>query len=390
MLAGRGWGKTRTGAEWVRDRVQGGHAGRVHLVGPTAADVRDVMVEGPSGILRTAAPDARPIYEPSKRRLTWPNGATATTFSADEPDRLRGPQCDLAWADELAAWRYEETWTQLRLGLRLGKDPRSMVTTTPRPTPIVRALIKEKSTTVTRGSTYDNRDNLAPDFMTDIVARFEGTRLGRQEIYAEVLDDTPGALWTHAQIDAHRVTVAPPLRRIVVAVDPSVTNSEGSAETGIVAAGADDRGHAYVLTDASVRASPDAWARAAVGVYHELRADRLVAEVNNGGDLVENLIRTIDGQVAYRAVHASRGKLTRAEPVAALYEQGRVHHVGGFATLEDQLCEYAGFGISPDRLDALCWAVTDLLVEAQMPNMAFDGSALDGVAPRPSPWSSFR
>ncbi len=370
LLAGRGFGKTRTGAEWVRSEVQHGGARRLALVAPTAADVRDVMVEGESGILATSPPWFRPIYEPSKRRLTWPNGAMATTFSADEPERFRGPQYDRAWTDEAAAYRYPEAFDQLMLGLRLrdanGGPPRCLVTTTPRPTPLIRRLLADSTSHVTRGSTFANRANLAAAYLDQIVKRYEGTRLGRQELYAEVLDDTPGALWKRDAIDTRRVRIAPELRRIVVAIDPAVTSAADSDETGIVVVGLGLDGHGYVLADLSLKASPDTWARAAIKGFADHKADRVIAEVNNGGDLVETVLRTVDRQVPYKAVHASRGKQTRAEPIAALYEQGKVHHVGSLPQLEDQLCTWdpSADGKSPDRLDALVWGLTELMVRS--------------------------
>ncbi len=368
LLAGRGFGKTRSGAEWVRSRVEAGSARRIALVAPTAADVRDVMIEGESGLLAVSPPALQPTYEPSKRRLTWPKGALATCFSAEEPNRLRGPQHDAAWCDELAAWRNPETWDMLMLGLRLGADPRCVVTTTPKPVRLLRQLLGDAGAVVTRGSTYDNRDNLAPAFLAEIVRRYEGTRLGRQEIEAELLDDTPGALWTRDAIERARVAVLPALRRVVVAVDPATSAGEEADETGIIVAALGQDGQGYVLDDLSGRWPSVGWARRAVAAYHARQADRVVAEVNNGGDLVEATIRMVDAGVAYRAVHAARGKALRAEPVAALYEQGRVHHVGSFPALEDQMCAFAPdfdrrvMGYSPDRLDALVWALTDLMV----------------------------
>jgi len=363
LLAGRGFGKTRAGAEWVVQQVRGG-AQRIALVAPTTADARDVMVEGESGLLavcRTAG--QRPNYVPSQRRVTWPNGARATTYSADEPDRLRGPQHDAAWCDELASWRYEEAWTNLALGLRLGNDPRTVVTTTPKPHKLLRSILESRDTVVTRGTTYDNRLNLPTAFLATITRQYEGTRLGRQELYAELLEDTVGALWTRELLDASRVRTHPALRRVVVAVDPAVTNNPHSDETGIIVCGLGDDGHAYVLEDASLRTSPDAWARVVVRAYHAHKADRIIAEANNGGDLVELVIRTVDRDVPYHAVRASRGKIARAEPVAALYEQNRVHHVGMFATLEDQLTSYVPDSQgSPDRLDALVWGLTELVI----------------------------
>jgi len=366
ILAGRGFGKTRTGAEFVREQVESGRASRVALVGATAADVRDTMIEGASGLLSVFPPDRRPTYEPSKRRVTFHNGATATAFSADKPDRLRGPNHDLAWADELAAWRYMDAWDQLMLGLRLGDHPRAVITTTPRPIEIVRRLAADKTGKVhlTRGSTYENARNLSPDFIDEMKRRYEGTRLGRQELEAQIIDDVDGALWDRANIDGTRVSEVPPLRKIVVAVDPAVTSGEDSAETGIVVAGVDSRGEGYVVDDRSLRASPNEWAAAAVAAYHTHKADVIVAEANQGGDLVSTVIRTIDQRVPVRLVRASRGKRTRAEPVAALYEQEKVHHVGFLTSLEDQLCSWVpDIGSSPDRLDALVWALTDLMVD---------------------------
>lgn len=367
VLAGRGFGKTRTGGEWIRDQVENRGRGRLALVAPTAADARDVMVEGESGILAISPPWFRPVYEPSKRRLSWPNGAIATTYSADEPDRLRGPQHDGAWADELAAWKYPEAWDMLMFGLRLGTDPRVVVTTTPKPVRLIRELLAEATTVITRGSTYENAANLAPAFLEQIVTKYKGTRLGRQELDGEVLDDVPGALWTRKVLDDLRRPAAPELVRVVVAIDPAVTSGEDSDETGIVVAGRGADGHGYVLADLSCRMSPDGWARRAVNAFQDHKADRIVAEVNNGGDLVEQVVRTVDRSVPYKAVHASRGKRVRAEPIAALYEQGRVHHVGGLPDLEDQMCAFLpeGSDQSPDRVDALVWALTELLLETK-------------------------
>lgn len=322
------------------------------------------MVEGESGILAIAPPWFVPKYEPSNRRVVWPNGAIATTFSADEPDRLRGPQHDAAWCDELAAWRYKEAWDNMLLGLRLGVDPRVVVTTTPKNTPLYRSVLKRPTTVVTRGTTYENIANLAPGFAEDIITQYEGTRLGRQELYAELLDDAEGALWNRQMLEALRVQEAPQLVRVVVAVDPAVTAGAESSETGIIVAGLGTDWHGYVLDDRTVRASPDGWGRRAVDAYHEWGADRVVAEVNQGGDMVEHVIRTVDATVSYKAVRASRGKQTRAEPISALYEQGRVHHVGYFAHLEDQMCSWEPGLESPDRMDALVWAITELMLDA--------------------------
>ncbi len=370
VMAGRGFGKTRTGAEWIRAQVKSG-CRNLSLVAPTAADVRDVMVEGESGLLSLYQDFERPLYEPSKRRITWPNGATATTFSADEPERLRGPQSDCAWCDEIGTWRYPEAFDMLMFGLRIGDDPRVIVTTTPRPTKLIRDLIREPTTVITRGSSYENRSNLAPAFFEQIVRKYEGTRLGRQELEAELLEDVPGALWSHGIIDAARLrdTDRNRLARVVVAIDPAVTSGEDADETGIVVVGRDNDGHGYVLADLSGKYSPIEWAKIAIAAYRTNQADRIVAETNNGGDMVEQTLRSVDPNIPYTAVHASRGKYTRAEPASALYEQGRIHHVGMFATLEDQMVTFTpdidrkAQQFSPDRVDALVWAITDLLVE---------------------------
>ena len=338
---------------------------RIGLLGATAADVRDVMTEGESGLLAVCPPWNRPTYEPSKRRITWPNGAMATTYSADEPERLRGPQHDGLWADEPASWRHPEAWHMAMLGLRLGQRPRAVVTGTPKPVKLIKDLLKNPQCVVTRGTTYENLTNLAPTFKAQILSRYEGTRLGRQELNAEILEDAEGALWSRAELEAHRVTQHPPLKRIVVAVDPAVSSNSESNETGIIVVGlgVDDQG--YVLDDVTLKASPDGWARQAVSAYHKHRADRIIAESNQGGEMVEHTIRTVESNIPVKLVHASRGKQTRAEPVAALYEQGKVHHVGMFAELEDQLCSWAPGDDSPDRLDALVWGFTELMVKEQ-------------------------
>lgn len=369
VMAGRGFGKTRVGAEWIREEVMAGRMRRVALVGPTAADARDVMVEGESGLLAVCDRyNWRPKYEPSKRRITFPNGAIATTYSAEEADRLRGPQHDGAWSDEVAAWSEPEAWDMLQFGLRLGTNPRQIATTTPKPVKVVKDLLKQEAdgvVVVTRGSTYDNRANLAPSFLAQIIRRYEGTRLGRQELEGELLDDVLGALWTYSMIERDRVQEGPhelDWQRIVVGVDPAATNTEESSETGIIVAGIDIYGAGYVLEDCSLRGTPLEWARAAVDAYDRWGADRVVAEVNNGGLMVEQTLRTVRENLPVTQVRASRGKMTRAEPVAALYEQSRVHHVGGFPQLEDQMTSYDGTGESPDRMDALVWALTDLMI----------------------------
>jgi len=373
VLAGRGFGKTRTGAEMIRARVTARTAHRLAIVAPTAGDARDVMVEGESGILAISPPWERPRYEPSKRRLTWPNGAIATLFSADEPERLRGPQHDATWCDELASWRHPEAWDMLMFGLRLGTDPRVVVTTTPRATTLLRGLIADPTVVVTRGTTYENRANLAPAFFGQVIRKYRGTRLGRQELEAELLEDVPGALWNRGILEGSRARAAPPLIRVVVAIDPAASSTERADETGIIVAGKDEGGRGWVLADASGRYQPTEWARTAVSVYRAHKADRIVAEINNGGDMVEATLRIIEPNAPFTAVRASRGKVTRAEPIAALYEQGRVHHLGVFPELEDQMCAFTAdahdnlatrsVGYSPDRVDALVWALTDLLVE---------------------------
>jgi phage terminase large subunit-like protein len=362
ILAGRGFGKTRTGAETVR--VWKDTNPIIHLVGPTASDARDVMVEGESGILNISPPDDRPTYEPSKRRLTWANGAKAIIFSADEPDRLRGPQCFKAWADELAAWRYDDAWDQLQFGLRLGANPQCIVTTTPRPTLLVRDLAKNPNTHITKGTTYENKSNLAAKFFTTVISKYEGTRLGRQELNAEILEDIQGALWKMTLLDRNRVSKLPDLKRIVVAVDPAVTSNKDSDETGIVVAGLGFDNLCYVMEDISGIYSPNVMAGTVIKAYQDFKADRVVAEVNNGGDMIETILRNADKTISYKSVHASRGKVIRAEPVVALYEQGRIKHCGNLSKLETQMTTWnAGEGEkSPDRVDALVWAITDLML----------------------------
>ena len=375
ILSGRGFGKSRTGAEWIRHKTQ--TCGRLGLIGQTAADVRDVMIEGDSGILATSPPWFKPKYEPSKRRLTWPNGAVASTFSGDEPDQLRGPQFGAVWADEPAKWKYlEPAWDNMEFGLRLGDRPQVCATTTPRPIPLIRKLISDPQTVVTMGHTDENRQNLAEAYVNRVIRRYEGTRLGRQELAGEILDDNPDALWKRANIEELRVRTAPDLVRIVVAIDPQVADpsevnkdaQDKTAETGIVVGGitAGANPEAYILDDASLRDSPNEWGKRALRAYRDWKADRAVAEVNNGGAMVEFVLNTVGKSegihFAYKAVSASRGKVTRAEPVAALYEQKRVHHVGCFPELEDQLCLWQPGMKSPDRLDALVWCLTELMI----------------------------
>jgi phage terminase large subunit-like protein len=381
ILAGRGFGKTRTGSEWSWRMAR--RFPRGALVGATAGDVRDTMVEGESGILATCPKAFRPNYEPSKRRLTYPNGAIQTTFSADSYERIRGPEHYYAWGDEWAMWRnLEEATDNLTLGLRLGNVPRLVLTTTPKPRKVLREQLLDEDTVVTRGSTYDNLINLAARFKKTILRKYEGTRTGRQELHAELLDDVQGALWSGDTIvPALRkmapLEVAQSLVTVVVAIDPAVTAHEGSDETGIIVCGVTaenfcpacgpiaDGPHGWVLEDLSGKYSPNGWAAIAIGAYDRFGADAVIGEVNNGGDMVGNTVRTLRRGVRYRDVRASRGKQTRAEPVAALYEQGRVHHVPGLEVLEDQQRTWVPGEEgeeSPDRVDAEVWGMTDLML----------------------------
>lgn len=409
VLAGRGFGKTRTGAEWVIEEVTSGRARRIALIAPTAADARDVMVEGDSGILAISPPWFKPKYEPSKRRLTWPNGAVATLYSADEPERLRGPNHDLIWADELCSWRYSETWDMAMFGLRRGKNPRACVTTTPKPISLLREIMKAKSTVKTLGSTYDNRANLAAAFFQNVVTKYEGSRLGRQELEAEILDDVPGALWTYKMIDLTRTRfenlpgmtqqftngeipkdisdedrvkyIRNCMQRVVVSVDPSGTKGSSGGlvnltdsspnDVGIIVIGKGIDGHAYILEDLTINASPAIWGQRVVDAYYKWSGDRVVAEKNFGGAMVEFVIRAADPRVPYKEVHASKGKHIRAEPCSSLYERTpqkmpTVHHLGSLPQLETQMTQmtsqgYVGDG-SPDRLDAAVWGITELML----------------------------
>lgn len=370
QLGGRGSGKTRAGAEELRRQVEECGRRYVHLIGPTAADVRDVMVEGESGILAVSPPWNRPLYEPSKRRLTWPNGAHALLFSADEPERLRGPQCEWIWADEPCAWRYvQQAWDMLMFGLRLGDDPRCIVTTTPKSLPWLKDLIAQATTVTTRSTTYDNRANLAPAFFDDIVARYEGSQLGRQELLAHILEDIEDALWQRAWIEKNRVNHgdAREYKRIVVGVDPAGTHKPGSAETGIIVGGLGLDNHSYIIDDLSCRVSPSEWAYRVVEGYERYSASYVAAEVNMGWELVKANLHTIEPTLPVREVRATRGKRLRAEPVVTLYEQGRVHHVGTFGDLEDQMCTWVPgeSDVSPDRVDALVHTVTDLALSTK-------------------------
>jgi len=392
LLAGRGFGKTRTGAEWVRERVDKG-ARSIALVAKTPDHARDVMIEGKPGVpglLGVFPPSQRPLYQPGLRRVVFHTGAIATTYSGAEPDQLRGPSHDTGWADEMAAWMYvKETWDNLVLTMRLESaqiQPQVCVTTTPKPVTIIRQLRKRPNVRETGGSTYENADNLPASWFAELRQTYEGTALGQQELYAAVLDEMPGALWTRERIQqarikdipvdklapagaySRRLKLVPALRRIAVAIDPAVTADEESNETGIIAGAIDTQSppHAYIFADLSGRWSPEVWGRYAVGILHALQGDRIIAETNQGGLLVERNLRVIAPNVPYKGVHATQGKRTRAEPVAALYEQGRIHHVGVFPELEDQLCTWLPGEASPDRLDALVWLLWDLLVADEM------------------------
>lgn len=380
VLAGRGFGKTRMGAEWIRENVcgtsplapppSGWH--RIALVAETAADARDVMVLGDSGILASHPKDFRPDWSPTNRCLTWPNGTKAWVYNATEPDQLRGPQHHAAWVDELAKFRYmQETWDQLQFGLRLGDHPQALVTTTPRPLPLIKRLINDPDTVVTRGATLDNQANLAANTVKQLYERYGGTRLGRQELEGEILHDIPGALWNRDIIDASRLREPPEnLERVYVAVDPAVTNTENSDEHGIVVVGMarDAEGYArgYILEDGSMRGQPEEWARKAVSLYRSWSADKIIAEKNQGGLMVESTLKAVDRSVPVELVSATRGKVVRAEPISALYEQGRVHHCGRFDVLEDQMCLFSidyvrnASNGSPDRVDALVWGLTKI------------------------------
>jgi phage terminase large subunit-like protein len=364
ILAGRGFGKTRTGSEAVRAWARSNRY--VNLIGATADDARDIMIEGESGVLAICPNNERPQYKKSERKLVWPSGCLSLIFTADEPERLRGKQHEKIWCDELGAWRYAEAWDQAMFGLRLGTNPQAIVTTTPRPTKEIKTLLASPTTHTTRGTTYDNRANLAPAFYTEIISRYEGTRLGRQEINAEVLEDVDGALWTLTMLDAHRVKAAPDLVRTVVAIDPAVTSNPNSDETGIITAAIGIDKHFYPLADVSGIYSPLEWARKAIHQHELYKADAIVAEVNNGGELVEANLRAAGFKGRVIKVHASKGKAIRAEPIVGLYEQGKVHHVGGLAQLETQMTTWAPKeDASPDRVDALVWALTDLSTGSQ-------------------------
>ncbi|HEV7601626.1 MAG TPA: terminase family protein [Bradyrhizobium sp.] len=372
MIGGRGAGKTRAGAEWIRAQALGlapfatAKAARIALVGETEHDVREVMIEGVSGLLAVHAWHERPSWLPSRKRLEWSDGQVAQVFSADDPESLRGPQFCCAWSDEMAKWRYAEAaFDMLQFGLRLGSQPRQLITTTPRPTALLKRLVEDPTSVVTRAATRANANNLAPTFLQTVMGRYAGTRLGQQELEGEIIEDRPDALWSRSLLESCRVAEAPSLQRIVVAVDPPASSGKRAAACGIVAAGITEAGICYVIADDTVSGvTPHTWALKAIALWRKLQADALVAEVNQGGDMVRAVINEADPAVPVTSVHASRGKWLRAEPVAMLYEQGRVKHAGIFAALEDEMCDFASSGLSsgksPDRLDALVWAIAAL------------------------------
>ena len=375
ILGGRGSGKTRSGAEWIRAKALGlfdrcAPSQRIALVGETLGDVRHVMIEGISGLLSIHSSQDRPLFEPSKMQLTWPNGAIAQCFAGDNPESLRGPQFDTAWVDEVAKWHEPERgWDMLQFGLRIGDHPQMVATTTPKAIPLLAKIIKDETTVVTRSKTTDNAAYLAPSFIRDITRRYAGTALARQELDGEIVDTRAGALWRRDWIDAHRVASMSPtdMKSIVVAVDPPVTATASSDACGIMVVGLGPDNRAYVIADRTIQGrEPHIWARAAIAAYQDFAADRLVAEINQGGDMVVAVLRQIDPAVAVQKVRATRGKWLRAEPVAALYAEGRVSHVGTYPQLEDQMCAFGADGLSsgrsPDRLDALVWALTSLLL----------------------------
>jgi phage terminase large subunit-like protein len=372
------------GSEWTRSLIEGstplsrGKITRFALIGETASDVRDVMINGDSGILACSPPDFRPTYISNRKSLQWPNGVEAKVFSGIEPDQLRGPQFEAGWIDELCKFRYAEmAWDMFQMGLRLGDHPRCLVTTTPRNIKVLKDIIADPSTAMVKGTTYENQSNLASGFFDYIARKYEGTRLGRQELHADVLSDVPGALWSIAQLDQLRVKKGKPsdygCRRSVISIDPPVTSGDNADECGIIFAGVagdvrNQTAHGYVFQDYTTQGqTPRQWAEVAVKAFHRHQADMIIAEVNNGGELVGEVIKQVDPTVPYKAVRASKGKFARAEPVSAIYEQGRVHHVGTHATLEDQMSEFAIDGLpdpsaSPDRVDALVWAITELMI----------------------------
>lgn len=392
VLSGRGWGKNFAAGNLTCELAGSGAARRIALVGPTWDHVRQTMIEGVSGVLTLAPTWCRPTFEASKSQLTWPSGAIATMYSADTPEALRGPEHDFCWADELASWRRPETWDNLQLTMRLGR-PRIVCTTTPKPTRLIRDLVAREGTdgiVITRGSTFDNRANLAPTFFSQLVRRYEGTRLGRQELLGEVLDDVPGALWTRETLEETRVESAPPLQRIVIGVDPAGSTSEGADLTGIVACGVGHDGHLYVLSDLSCRGTPREWASKVVGAYHSLRADKVVVETNFGGQMAAATLASVDPAVPVKEISSSRGKVLRAEPIASLFEQRRAHIVGSLPELEDQMCSFTSDWDrsrdgSPDHVDALVFAATELMIGRPLGGYFAESALLSNGEPAAMP-----
>lgn len=367
LLAGRGFGKTRSGAEWVREQVYDNNCKRIALVGETQKDLEEIMIEGVSGLLSVCMPGEIVKYTKKPVQVHFNNGAIALGYNATQPDQLRGPNFHAAWGDELAKWRYgRQTWDQLQFGLRLGTTPQVLVTTTPRPTELVKAIVggKEGKVVVTRGSTTDNLSNLAPRFIERITQRYGGTRLGRQELEGEILSDIPNSLWQQQRIDDNRVSDMPDMMRIVIGIDPAITDNEDSNMHGIIVAGLDEHQQGYIIEDGSITGSPNEWAERAIGLYDTHDADAIVVEINQGGDMVANTLRSIRNNIPVIEVRASRGKHIRAEPISAIYAQNRVHHCASFPDLEGQMCAMTSHGYegndSPDRLDAMVWALTEL------------------------------
>jgi phage terminase large subunit-like protein len=375
---------------------------RIALVAETAADARDVMIKGDSGLLNCDPTLSDDSWSPTNRCLSWPNGSKAYTYNGTTPDQLRGPQHHFAWVDELAKFEYmQDAWDQLQFGLRLGEHPQCLVTTTPRPLPLIKKLVEDEDTVVTRGATLDNADNLARSTVKQLYERYAGTRLGRQELDGEILGDIPGALWYRELIDEARVKECPEdLERVFVAIDPATSSNEGSDEHGIVVVGLarDEEGyaHGYVLEDATCKGSPEDWAKQAVRMYRKWEADKIIAEKNQGGDMVASVLKAQDRTLPIKLVHASRGKIVRAEPISALYEQRRIHHVGQHDLLEDQMCTFSVDQVrnsstgSPDRVDALVWGLTELFekIAGRPSRKSKTNEETSSYGPKPSAWSS--
>lgn len=371
IMAGRGFGKTWGGAHWLINEITEGNGTHSGIIAATAEDLRRYCIEGPSGIMSLAPSWFYPEYQPSKTQIVWPDGSVTLLFTSEKPERLRGPNLDKVWCDELASWKkLDETWNMLQFCLRRGENPQALITTTPRPKKVIRELVsrKDSNVAITVGPMHDNAANLSPDFIKTVEAQFKGTKLERQEIYGDLLDEFEGALWNYTLLDQTRVKEAPHFLRKGVGVDPAISSAEGADLTGIISGGLSINKEGFVTGDYSLRASPETWARKAVGVYHQTSADFLVAEKNQGGEMVEATIKAVDESVNVILVHASKGKITRAEPIAAYYEQSRCHHVGTFPDLEDEMCMFLPGELkkSPDRTDALVWLMSQLMGGANM------------------------